>query len=33
MPICSLGERRVELRGEHHYIAPDATPAGSIVLE
>jgi len=33
MPIYSLGERRVELRGEHHYIAPGATLAGSIVLE
>jgi carbonic anhydrase/acetyltransferase-like protein (isoleucine patch superfamily) len=33
MPIFSLGERRVELRGEHHYIAPDATIIGSVVLE
>ena len=33
MPIFSLGERRVELRGERHYIAHDATLAGSIVLE
>lgn len=33
MPIFSLGERRVELRGERHYIAYDATLAGSIVLE
>ena len=32
MPIFSLGERRVELRGERHYIAHDATLAGSIVL-
>lgn len=32
MPIFSLGERRVELRGERHYIAYDATLAGSIVL-
>ena len=33
MPIFSIGERRVELRGEHHYIAPDATIIGSVVLE
>lgn len=33
MPIFCLGERRVELRGDHHYIAYDATLAGSIVLE
>jgi len=33
MPIFSLGERRVELRGERHYIAHDATLAGSILLE
>ena len=33
MPIFSLGERRVELRGERHYIAHDATLAGSIILE
>ena len=33
MPIFSLGERRVELRGEPHYIAPDATLIGSVVLE
>jgi len=33
MAIFSLGERRVELRGEHHYIAPDATLIGSVVLE
>ncbi len=33
MPIFSLNERRVELRGAHHYIAWDATLAGSIVLE
>jgi carbonic anhydrase/acetyltransferase-like protein (isoleucine patch superfamily) len=33
MPIFSIGERRVELRGEHHYIAPDATLIGSVVLE
>jgi carbonic anhydrase/acetyltransferase-like protein (isoleucine patch superfamily) len=33
MAIYALGERRVEFRGEHHYIAPGATLAGSIVLE
>jgi len=33
MPIYSLSERRVELRGAHHFIAHDATLAGSIVLE
>jgi len=33
MPIYSIGERRVELRGEQHYIAPDATLIGSVVLE
>ena len=33
MPIFSLNERRVEFRGAHHYIAYDATLAGSIVLE
>jgi carbonic anhydrase/acetyltransferase-like protein (isoleucine patch superfamily) len=33
MPLFSLGERRVELRGERHFIAHDATLAGSIVLE
>jgi carbonic anhydrase/acetyltransferase-like protein (isoleucine patch superfamily) len=33
MPIFSIGERRVELRGEHHYIAYDATLAGSVILE
>ena len=33
MPIFSLKERRVELRGARHYIAYDATLAGSIILE
>lgn len=33
MPIFSLNERRVELRGADHYIAWDATLAGSIILE
>ena len=32
MPLFSLGERRVELVGEHHYIAYDATLIGSITL-
>src|SRR5688572_15855386 len=33
MPLFSIGERRVELRGEHHYIAPDASVIGSVLLE
>lgn len=33
MPIFSLGERRVELRGEHHFIAHDATLIGSVRLD
>ena len=33
MPIFSLNERRVEFRGAHHYVAWDATLAGSIILE
>jgi len=33
MPIFSLNERRVEFRGTHHYVAYDATLAGSIILE
>ena len=33
MPIFSLGERRVELRGAHHFIAHDATLVGSIALD
>lgn len=33
MPIFSFGERRVEFRGDHHFIAPSAVLAGSIVLE
>jgi carbonic anhydrase/acetyltransferase-like protein (isoleucine patch superfamily) len=32
MPIFSIGERRVELRGEHHFVAYDATLVGAIVL-
>jgi carbonic anhydrase/acetyltransferase-like protein (isoleucine patch superfamily) len=33
MPVFSLNERRVEFRGAHHYIAWNATLAGSIILE
>ena len=33
MPLYSIGERRVELRGEHHFIAPSASLVGSVVLE
>jgi carbonic anhydrase/acetyltransferase-like protein (isoleucine patch superfamily) len=33
MPLFSIGERRVELRGEHHYIAHDATLVGDITLQ
>jgi carbonic anhydrase/acetyltransferase-like protein (isoleucine patch superfamily) len=33
MPLFSIGERRIELRGEHHFIAPGAALVGSIVLE
>jgi carbonic anhydrase/acetyltransferase-like protein (isoleucine patch superfamily) len=33
MPLYAIGERSVELRGAHHYIAHDATLVGSIVLE
>jgi carbonic anhydrase/acetyltransferase-like protein (isoleucine patch superfamily) len=33
VPVFSLNERRVEFRGSDHYIAWDATLAGSIVLE
>jgi carbonic anhydrase/acetyltransferase-like protein (isoleucine patch superfamily) len=32
MPLFSIGERRVELRGEQHYIAHDATLVGDITL-
>jgi len=32
MPLFSIGERRVALLGEHHYIAHDATLVGSITL-
>lgn len=33
MPLYSYEARQVELRGTHHYIAPDATLLGSVVLE
>ena len=33
MPIFSVGERRVALLGEHHFIAPDATLVGDITLQ
>ena len=33
MPIYSLGERRVELRGARHYIADDATLIGAVTLD
>jgi carbonic anhydrase/acetyltransferase-like protein (isoleucine patch superfamily) len=33
MPLYSIGERRVVLRGSHHYIAPDASLIGSVTLE
>jgi carbonic anhydrase/acetyltransferase-like protein (isoleucine patch superfamily) len=32
MPLYALGERRVQLLGDHHYIAPDATLVGDITL-
>ncbi len=33
MPLYSFDTRHVELRGAHHYIAPDATVLGSVILE
>lgn len=33
MPLFSIGDKRVELVGEHHYIAHDATLVGAITLE
>src|SRR5687767_15611574 len=33
MPLFSIGERRVQLVGEAHYIAYDATLVGSITLQ
>jgi len=32
MPTFSLGERRVQLLGDHHYVAHDATVVGDVVL-
>lgn len=33
MPLYAFDARQVELRGAHHYIAPDATVLGSVILE
>jgi carbonic anhydrase/acetyltransferase-like protein (isoleucine patch superfamily) len=33
MPLFSIGERRVQRRGAHHWIAYDATLVGDITLE
>jgi carbonic anhydrase/acetyltransferase-like protein (isoleucine patch superfamily) len=33
MPLYSFDSRQVELRGAHHYVAPDATVLGSVILE
>jgi carbonic anhydrase/acetyltransferase-like protein (isoleucine patch superfamily) len=33
MPLFSIGERRVQLRGASHYVAYDATLVGDITLE
>lgn len=33
MPLYCLGDKRVELRGAHHFIAHDATLVGAITLE
>lgn len=33
MPLFALGARRPQLRGEHHFIADDATVVGDVVLE
>jgi carbonic anhydrase/acetyltransferase-like protein (isoleucine patch superfamily) len=32
MPLFALGERRVQLTGQHHFIAHDATLVGDITL-
>jgi len=32
MPLFAIGERRVTLLGEHHFVAPDATLVGDITL-
>jgi carbonic anhydrase/acetyltransferase-like protein (isoleucine patch superfamily) len=31
--LYTLGEHRVEFRGSHHFVAPDATIVGHVVLE
>ena len=31
--LYALGDRRVELRGRHHYIAPNASVIGTVVIE
>jgi carbonic anhydrase/acetyltransferase-like protein (isoleucine patch superfamily) len=33
MPLFAIGERRVQLVGQHHYIAHDATLVGDITLQ
>ena len=33
MPLFSLGERRVQLIGEHHFVAHDATVVGDVILQ
>jgi carbonic anhydrase/acetyltransferase-like protein (isoleucine patch superfamily) len=33
MPLYSLGDKRVELLGAHHFVAHDATLVGAITLE
>ena len=32
MPLFSLGERRPQLIGDHHYVAHDATVVGDVVM-
>jgi len=32
MAVFSLGERRVEFRGEEWFVAPDAAVIGSVVI-
>jgi len=33
MPLYSIGDKRVEMHGAHHFIAHDATLVGAITLE
>ena len=33
MPLYSIGDKRVEMHGAHHYVAHDATLVGAITLE